>query len=127
MSVDEAESWLEDVRVRNEAKGYVWYKNLYWELVTASCVLVRRNRRWFASVVGDFEQFWKRVLYYREHGDEWLEWKRTNAPVSRGRSASAIGQGPGSEEPSAGCILLGLRRMECTERAEETEQQQEGM
>lgn len=117
MSVDEAEGWLDEVRTRNESKGYVWYKNLYWELVTASCVLVRRNRRWFESVIGDFDQFWKRVLYYREREDEWLEWKRLNAPASRVRLSSADGKG--QDEPSAGCILLephGTKNTETTEQ-----------
>lgn len=117
MSTDEAEGWLEDVRARNEAKGFVWYKNLYWELVTASCVLVRRNRRWFASVIGEFDQFWKRVLYYRDHANEWLEWKQINAPASRGRISSVSGSE--DMDSSSRCILFDLKQTEQPEQQPE--------
>lgn len=47
-----------------------WLKNCYWRLDQISCVLVLRNKQWFASAVVEFENIWNIILYEREHGYE---------------------------------------------------------
>jgi putative phage-type endonuclease len=46
----------------------VWFKNVYWKLQTYSCVLVRRQTKWFQSVIGDMQQLWHTILDERISG-----------------------------------------------------------
>jgi putative phage-type endonuclease len=41
-----------------EASELTWIKNIYWKLKTHSCVLVKRNRRWFQDNVSEIEDLW---------------------------------------------------------------------
>jgi putative phage-type endonuclease len=41
-----------------EATELTWIKNIYWKLKTYSCVLVKRNRRWFQDNVSEIEDLW---------------------------------------------------------------------
>ena len=41
-----------------EAYELTWIKNIYWKLKTHSCVLVKRNRRWFQDNVSEIEDLW---------------------------------------------------------------------
>ena len=42
----------------------------YWKLMKYSCQLVERGETWMKDSLPVFEQFWKDVVYYREHTDE---------------------------------------------------------
>jgi len=50
--------------------GYTWIKNLYWRLDCFSCVLIKRNTKWFNENVHFLEELWKTVEYERVHGYE---------------------------------------------------------
>ena len=41
-----------------EASELTWIKNIYWKLKTHSCVLVKRNRRWFQDNVQEIQDLW---------------------------------------------------------------------
>ena len=50
-SSSKLEKWEEKTRIDMEEQGFLWVKNLYWKLDEMSCVLVKRNSRWFNTVV----------------------------------------------------------------------------
>ena len=62
------ERWEDKQRTEMGSEGYVWVKNIYWKLDEMSCVLVKRNKLWFDTVVGTMENTWKTVVYERENG-----------------------------------------------------------
>ena len=41
-----------------EESELTWIKNIYWKLKTHSCVLVKRNRRWFQDNVSEIQDLW---------------------------------------------------------------------
>ena len=41
-----------------EATEMSWIKNIYWKLKTISCVLVKRNRRWFQDNISEIQDIW---------------------------------------------------------------------
>jgi hypothetical protein len=55
---------------RLESLGYNWIKNLYWRLDCLSCVLIKRNMKWFNENLHFLEELWKTVEYERVHGYE---------------------------------------------------------
>ena len=40
-------------------KDLVWIQNIYWRLDVFSCILVKRDKVWFESHVGQLEKLWK--------------------------------------------------------------------
>ena len=64
------ERWESKTRNEMEDNGFIWIKNIYWKLDEMSCVLVKRNSKWFNTVVHTMEKTWNTVLYEREHGYE---------------------------------------------------------
>ena len=69
-SSSKLEKWEEKTRIDMEEQGFLWIKNIYWKLDELSCVLVKRNSRWFNTVVPTMEKTWNTVLHEREHGYE---------------------------------------------------------
>ena len=64
------QEWEENEMERLETLGYTWIKNLYWRLDCFSCVLIKRNMKWFNENVHFLEELWKTVEYERVHGYE---------------------------------------------------------
>jgi len=62
------EKWEETEMERLEAIGYNWIKNLYWRIDCFSCVLIKRNIKWFNENLHFLEELWKTVEYERIHG-----------------------------------------------------------
>lgn len=52
------------------AKDYYFDKIIYWKLNKAHNILVTRDNEWFNSRIELFEEFWKKVLYYRNNPNE---------------------------------------------------------
>ena len=46
-----------------------WFKNIYWKLEVYSCVLVKRQRDWFTSVVPEFISIWETIQAERINGE----------------------------------------------------------
>ena len=69
-SSSKLEKWEEKTKTEMEDQGFIWVKNIYWKLDEMSCVLVKRNTKWFDSVVTTMEKTWNTVLHEREHGYE---------------------------------------------------------
>lgn len=62
------EKWEEKEMERLEATGYNWIKNLYWRADCFSCILIKRNIKWFNENLHFLEELWKTVEYERVHG-----------------------------------------------------------
>jgi putative phage-type endonuclease len=62
------QKWEETEMERLESIGYIWIKNLYWRLDCISCVLIKRNTKWFNENLHFLEELWKTVEYERVHG-----------------------------------------------------------
>jgi len=64
------QKWEENEMEQLESIGYTWIKNLYWRLDCFSCVLIKRNIKWFNENLHFLEELWKTVEYERLHGYE---------------------------------------------------------
>lgn len=74
MSPYECDIWvtqsLADMTYNPKYKDYFFDKVLYWKLVKSKCVLINRDKQWFAEKLPKFEQVWNYVLYLRENKDK---------------------------------------------------------
>lgn len=69
LTVEAVEQWIKEKResIRSE---YALYTTIYWYLDEFSCVLVRRNRLWFESVVPKIKAAWQTIEEERVSGYE---------------------------------------------------------
>jgi putative phage-type endonuclease len=58
--------WYDNIM--NKHSAISWVKNIYWYLDEYSCVLIKRNKRWFSSVLPYLEDTWNTVLYEKKNG-----------------------------------------------------------
>ena len=63
------DAWTQQI-VEEKNDKYVLYKTHYWMLDEISCVVVKRNRTWFASAVPQFVNVWQTILKERVDGYE---------------------------------------------------------
>lgn len=49
--------------------NFDWVRNWYWKLDKISCVSVKRNKKWFASVIPQFCEVWETILVERKMDD----------------------------------------------------------
>lgn len=62
---------------------YSFHRVIYWKLKLASNVTIKRDDAWIEEALPKIEQFWKDVLYYREHNDELMKklYRRRGKPL----------------------------------------------
>jgi len=85
-SKKEVEEWTEKQQEEALTIGLTWIANIYLKLETMSCVLVRRNRRWFQDNVHDLERIWRIIEKERETGyDHRAPKKRSLAEQNEGK------------------------------------------
>jgi putative phage-type endonuclease len=58
--------WEEDMMEKN--KGLTWIKNIYWKLDQLSCVLVLRNKLWFAAALPQLIEIWNIIEREKKTG-----------------------------------------------------------
>jgi len=75
------QKWEEEQMTEYESKEYTWIKNLYWRLDCLSCVLIKRNIKWFNENVHCLEDIWKTIEYERIHGYEHRAPKSNKKPA----------------------------------------------
>ena len=63
------QKWEEE-KMNEYNNEYTWIKNLYWRLDCLSCVLIKRNKKWFNENIHFLEEIWKTIEYERIHGYE---------------------------------------------------------
>ena len=51
-----------------EENDITWIKNIYWKLQTYSCVLVKRNHRWFQDNISEIRDIWN-IIKRERTGD----------------------------------------------------------
>jgi hypothetical protein len=51
-------------------KEYKFNKILYWKLEKSHCYLIKRDRIWFNNKKDKLQEFWDKVIYYRENEEE---------------------------------------------------------
>jgi len=74
MTPHESDAWVIRTLTRTMRKpeywDYVLDKIIYWRIEHAKCVLIHRDRPWFAQSLPKFKQMWKYVLFFRKHPDK---------------------------------------------------------
>jgi putative phage-type endonuclease len=66
VSRGDIESWEQETMEKH--KNLVWIQNIYWRLDVLSCILVKRDKLWFESHVGQIEKVWKIIEEERVTG-----------------------------------------------------------
>jgi putative phage-type endonuclease len=61
--------WIESVKSELKSE-WILYETHYWYLDEFSCVLVRRNKKWFECAIPKIENTWNTILREREEGYE---------------------------------------------------------
>ena len=100
VSRDDIESWEQETMEKH--KNLVWIQNIYWRLDVLSCILVKRDKLWFESHVGQLEKVWKIIEEERVTGFS------HRAPNKRIIKASII------QNPSVGTCLLNVTKLKPT-------------
>ena len=62
--------WSEQMKDEMKMENYVLFDTLYWYLDEFSCVLIQRNRSWFANAISKLEAVWNIILKERVEGYE---------------------------------------------------------
>jgi hypothetical protein len=87
---DEINEWIKTKK--NELKStYALYKVIYWYLDEYSCILVKRNRKWFSEAVPKIEDAWATIEKERISGYE----HRASKKRTRSENIAENGQGQG--------------------------------
>lgn len=79
MSNEELNSWVlntihnldERTQELNTGEEYVLHKVIYWRVFDSHCQLVRRDNKWISKHMPEYERMWERVIYFREHPEEY--------------------------------------------------------
>jgi putative phage-type endonuclease len=74
LALAELEVWQETMMEKNPT--LMWLKNIYWKLDQLSCVLVLRNKAWFAAVVPQLKEIWETIEREKQAGYSHREPKR---------------------------------------------------
>ena len=69
-----AKETLDIYREKNDVHCSI-LEEKYWYISRHECTLVRRDRKWWFSVVPDIIKFWEEVVFYRIHGNEEVQKK----------------------------------------------------
>jgi len=77
----EAELWQETMMEKNPTLN--WIKNIYWKLDQISCVLVLRNKFWFAAVAPALKAIWATIEQEKKGGYSHREPKKAGIKVKK--------------------------------------------
>jgi hypothetical protein len=83
MDKESIDAWI--IEKKNENKGHVLFKTIYWYLDEFSCVLIQRNDKWFDAVLPRIKDTWDTIVKERKDGYE------HRAATKRKRSGSEGG------------------------------------
>jgi putative phage-type endonuclease len=61
------ETWIQEMK-REHATDYVLFSTLYWYLDEFSCILIKRNRKWFQAALPKFAETWDTITKEKVHG-----------------------------------------------------------
>ena len=89
-------NWFNEQILINKDKTFV--TTIYWKLEVISCVLVLRNKHWFANVLPMIETFWNNLVKERESG----EYKER---IKKKRKLQIYDIKSKSDFPNSGCLI----------------------
>ena len=92
----EYNTWYEEQLIEN--KDLELIKTIYWKLEVISCVLVMRNKFWFANVLPQIEIFWNTLIKEREDGSY-------KDRYSKKRKLKMEDEKSKSDFPKPGCLI----------------------
>lgn len=92
-TLEAMDGWCDAKVAEMEERGYSWLKYVYWRMPRVSCVLVPRNRRWFAAALPQFRSLWETILAERESGYEHRAPKRRVAAPAGGGGGGPTASG----------------------------------
>ena len=78
---ESTEAWQDQMMEKNHT--LTWIKNIYWKLDQLSCVLVLRNKMWFASVVPQLKNFWLTIEKEKQSGYNHRQPKKAGIKVKK--------------------------------------------
>ena len=64
--VCDGDAWQDEMMEKNST--LTWIKNIYWKLDQLSCVLVLRNKLWFAAVIPQLREIWDTIEKEKQTG-----------------------------------------------------------
>ncbi len=73
MSPYECDKWIAETMVNFDElclEGYCFDSIKYWRAEKSKCVVIKRDKQWFAESLPIFQQMWKYVEYLREERNE---------------------------------------------------------
>lgn len=65
---EKLDEWKKNIIKDNTDNNIIFYKFHYWKLVEVSCIPIYRNHEWFYNSKELLENYWKKILKYRELG-----------------------------------------------------------
>ncbi len=88
-TTEEYDTWEAEVFAKHERSRNIWVRTIYWYLDEYSCVLIRRNRLWFAEAAPVLQRVWSTIEGERQTGFEHrAPMKRKPVAASAALSAS---------------------------------------
>ena len=63
------DNWI-DTEKQELNENYVFYSVEYWYLDEFSCILIKRNKKWFEKAITKIEDTWNIILHEKENGYE---------------------------------------------------------
>lgn len=72
MTPAECDIWIasEIDKFNEKHPGYYFDRVVYWRLCKLGCVLIKRERDWFAEHLPTYKKMWDYVVYLRDHQDK---------------------------------------------------------
>ena len=64
------EDWIKETRNASKTEGLILYSVIYWYLDEISCVLIQRNKKWFAAALPKIKSVWETIEKERISGYE---------------------------------------------------------
>lgn len=65
---EELENWKKEIVDQNITSDIIFWSFSYWYLEEVSCVPIYRNQEWFYNAKPKLEEFWNKVIKYRDLG-----------------------------------------------------------
>ncbi len=73
MSPYDCDIWIaqqiNELKTNDEYTDYFLDKVIYWKVIVTKCVVINRDRKWFAENLPTFEKMWNYVLFFRKNKD----------------------------------------------------------
>ncbi len=77
LTIEDIETWIEKIK-HDYKETHIIYTTHYWYLDEFSCILVKRNKLWFHSVLPQILETWKVIENERKYGYEHRAPKKRN-------------------------------------------------